>query len=178
MPHPAIASRSGIASRAAVARTVEVLEAFQHRLMAAHVDEFTAVDLTMAQAKLLYVVMAAGELSLSEIAGRLRVTASTASGAVDHLVGLGLLSRVEDPSDRRQIRVSITALGLKTIEQISELGARQMTALFELMRDDDLDIVQQAIRIMADAVAALEAAPATIPEPTTNPEPTANPNPA
>jgi hypothetical protein len=53
-----------------------------------------------------------------------------------------------------------------------------MTALFELMRDDDLDIVQQAIRIMADAVAALEAAPATIPEPTTNPEPTANPNPA
>jgi len=150
---------AGAGNRPAIARTVALFEAFQHRLMAAHAEEFTAVDLTMAQAKLLYVVMAAGELSLAEIAARLRVTSSTTSGAVDHLVGLGLLSRVEDPTNRRQICVSITPLGLGTIEQISELGARQMTALFERMRDEDLDVVQRAIGILSDAVAALEADP-------------------
>jgi DNA-binding MarR family transcriptional regulator len=139
-------------SRPAIERTIASFEALQHRLMAVHAEEFATVDLTMAQAKLLYVVMAAGELSLSEIAGRLRVTPSTASGAVDHLVGLGLLSRVEDPSNRRQIRVSITPLGSRTIEQISELGTRQMTALFQNVSDADLEVVQRAIGILSDAV--------------------------
>ena len=139
---------------------------FQHRLMAVHAEEFASVDLTMAQAKLLYVVMAAGELSLSEIAGRLRVTPSTASGAVDHLVGLGLLSRVEDPSNRRQIRVSLTPRGLKAIREISELGTRQMTALFQNVSDENLEVVQRAIRILSDAVDAMGADPVTTTNPT------------
>lgn len=149
-------SGSPAASRPALARAVARFEAFQHRLMAAHAEEFTAVDLTMAQAKLLYVVMAAGELRLGDIAGRLGVTPSTASGAVEHLVGLGLLSRSEDPANRRQVRVSITPLGLATIEQISELGTRQMTALFELMSDADLEVVHRAIEIMSSAIDDLE----------------------
>ena len=146
-------------SRPAIARTIASFEAFQHRLMAVHAEEFATVDLTMAQAKLLYVVMAAGELSLSEIATRLRVTASTASGAVDHLVGLGLLSREEDSSNRRQIRVGITAHGIRTIDQISELGTRQMSALFQQVSDEDLEVVQQAIAILSDAVEAVTADP-------------------
>ena len=144
-------------ARPAVGRAVARFEALQHRLMVAHADEFTTVDLTMAQAKLLYVVMAAGELSLSEIAGRLRVTPSTASGAVDHLVGLGLLTRADDPANRRQIRVSITQPGLDTIERISELGKRQMTALFSVIADRDLAVLERAIRILSDAAANLEA---------------------
>lgn len=143
-------------ARPEVVRTVARFEAFQHSLMAAHADEFTSVDLTMAQAKLLYVVMATRELSLSEIAARLRVTPSTASGAVDHLVGLGLLTRADDPANRRQIRVSITPLGIQTIERISELGVRQMSALFSVITDVDLEVVERAIGIMANAVTVLE----------------------
>lgn len=139
-------------SRPAVDRTIAAFEAFQQRLMAVHVAEFTTLDLTMAQAKLLYVVMAAGELSLGEIAGQLRVTASTASGAVDHLVGLGLLSRTDDPTDRRQLRVSVTDLGRQTIEGLRELSERQLRALFEVISDADLEVVANAIRVMSDAV--------------------------
>ena len=120
---------------------MRAFEAFQQRLMAVHVTEFTTLDLTMAQAKLLYVVMAAGPLSLGEIASRLRITASTASGAVDHLVGLGLLSRADDPTDRRQLRVSVTGHGRKTIAQMRELSQRQLRALFEVISDADLDVV-------------------------------------
>lgn len=140
--------------RPTVDGTIAAFEAFQLRLMAVHVAEFTTLDLTMAQAKLLYVVMAAGELSLSEIASQLRVTASTASGAVDRLVDLRLLSRTDDPSDRRQLRVSVTPLGTQTIEQIRELSTRQLRALFEVLSDDDLGIVSRAIQILSDAVAA------------------------
>jgi DNA-binding MarR family transcriptional regulator len=152
-------------ARPAVAQTVARFEAFQHRLMAAHAEEFATVDLTMAQAKVLYVVMATGDLSLTEIASRLHVTPSTMSGAVDHLVGLGLLSRADDPTNRRQIRISITPLGLETLDRLSELGKRQMAALFSLISDADLDVVGRAIDLMAAAVASLDAAadPNTIP---------------
>ena len=122
--------------------------------MAAHAPEFTAVDLTMAQAKLLYVVTATGDLSMSEIAGRLGVTSSTASGAVDHLVSLGLLNRIDDPANRRQVQVSVTPFGRETLEQMRELNTKQLRALFDLVGDADLQVVEQAIQILTDAIAA------------------------
>ena len=83
--------------RPAVTRALAAMEVFQQRLMALHATEFTTLDITMAQAKLLYVVATAGELSMSEIAQQLGVTISTTSGAVERLVELGLLARTEDP---------------------------------------------------------------------------------
>ena len=133
---------------------MEAFAAFEQRLMAVHAPEFTAVDLTMAQAKLLYVVTAAGDLSMSEIAQRLGVTISTASGAVDHLVSVGLLDRIDDPANRRQVRVSVTPFGLETLERLRELSTRQLRALFDLVGDDDLAVVERAIRILTEAVDA------------------------
>jgi DNA-binding MarR family transcriptional regulator len=142
--------------RPALDRTVAAFEAFQPRLMAAHEAEFTTTDLTMAQAKLLYVVTVRGELSLSDIAAHLNVTLSTASGAVDHLVGLGMLTRADDPANRRQVRVSATPLGRDTLEQIRELGMHQLRALLERVDDASLEIVERAIRILTDALEAQE----------------------
>ena len=139
-------------TRPALDRALEAFEVLQHRLMAVHAPEFTSVDLTMAQAKLLYVVTASGDLSMSEIASRLGVTISTASGAVDHLVSVGLLSRVDDPANRRQVVVSVTPFGLETLEQLRELSTRQLRALFEVVGDDDLAVIERSIRILADAV--------------------------
>jgi DNA-binding MarR family transcriptional regulator len=141
-------------TRPALDSALEAFEAFEQRLMAVHAPEFTAVDLTMAQAKLLYVVTASGDLSMSEIAARLGVTISTASGAVDHLVSLGLLSRIDEPANRRQVRVSVTPLGLETLEQMRELSTRQLRALFDLVADADLAVVERAIRILTRAVDA------------------------
>jgi DNA-binding MarR family transcriptional regulator len=138
--------------RPALEQAMQAFEDFEHRLMAVHAPEFTAVDLTMAQAKLLYVVTAAGDLSMSEIALRLGVTISTASGAVDHLVSVGLLNRVDDPSNRRQVLVSVTPFGLETLERLRELSSRQLRALFDLVGDEDLAVIERAIRILTQAV--------------------------
>ena len=149
-------------SRPALDRALEAFEVLQQRLMAVHAPEFTAVDLTMAQAKLLYVVTASGDLSMSEIAHRLGVTISTASGAVDHLVSIGLLSRVDDPANRRQVVVSVTPFGLETLEQLRELGTRQLRTLLEAVRDDgDLAAIERAMRILSDALEGSASAPAS-----------------
>ena len=150
-------------ARPAVGRAVEAYEAFEQRLMAVHAPDFTAFDLTMAQAKLLYVVTASGDLSMSEIAARLGVTISTASGAVDHLVSAGLLSRVDDPANRRQVRVSVTPRGREALEHLRELTTRQLQELLNPLDDDQLDVVERAIRILTDAIA--------VPETAANPSP-------
>jgi DNA-binding MarR family transcriptional regulator len=156
--------------RPAVERALQAFEAFEQRIMAVHAPEFTSIDLTMAQAKLLYVVTASGDLSMSEIALRLGVTISTASGAVDHLVSIGLLSRIDDPANRRQVRVSVTPLGVETLEQLRELSTRQLRALFEVVGDDDLTVVEHAIRILTEAAntaASPTATPSIAASPTT-----------
>ncbi len=121
--------------RPAVQDALDAFEELQQRLMSVHAPDFAALDITMAQAKLLYVVTASRELTMSDIAQRLGVTISTASGSVDHLVSLGLLRRVDDPANRRQVHVSVTALGLERLEQLRELGTRQLRALYEAMTD-------------------------------------------
>jgi DNA-binding MarR family transcriptional regulator len=163
-----------LTERPALARAMAAFELFEQRLVALHVPEFTNLDITMAQAKLLYVLMAAGELSMSETAHRLGVTISTASGAVEHLVALGLLARSDDPNNRRQVRVSLTETGAQTLEQMRELSMRHLLALCSLVGDEDLAVVEHATQILADAalVAAQQPLPATASTATPNAETT------
>ena len=70
--------------------------------------DFGDVGITMAQAKVLH-VLAAGPIHMSELVARLRVTPSTTSGLVEKLVDQGLAARADDPADRRQVIVSVTA---------------------------------------------------------------------
>ncbi len=147
--------RSRDDERPALRRALAAFERFQQQLMSSHVPEFTSLDITMAQAKLLYVVTVAGALTMSETAQRLGVSISTASGAVDHLVGLGLLARADDPENRRQVRVSVTDEGTRTLEQLRELSTRHIRELIGRLDDADLDLIERATTILAEAAAML-----------------------
>jgi DNA-binding MarR family transcriptional regulator len=125
---------------------------FQTRLMTVHAIELSSIELTMAQAKLLYLVAATGGLSLSEIAGRLGISLSTASGAVDRLVDLGLLDRATVPSNRRQVQVSVTPAGIEALEQFHELSERQMRAFLERVDEADLALIERALDVLAAAI--------------------------
>jgi DNA-binding MarR family transcriptional regulator len=135
-------------------QTLRALAVLEQRLMAAHVADFTAVEVTMAQAKLLYVVISGGPQTMSEIAAHLGISISTASGAVDHLVQMGLLARTEDPRSRRQVQVSATPDGVQAIEQMRDLGARHFRALLGRLAERDLRTVERAIRILTAAIPA------------------------
>jgi len=140
------------AGPAAIQRAIDAFEQLQHRLMEVHAPEFTALDLTMAQAKLLYVLAVGRELTLSETAARLHVSMSTASAAVDHLVSRALVARREDPDNRRQLRISLTSAGADALEQLRELGIRPLRTLFQTIDAAGLAVIEQAIQILDDAV--------------------------
>jgi DNA-binding MarR family transcriptional regulator len=130
-------------------------ETLMQRLADSHAPEFLEIAVTMPQAKLLYLLGAAGELHMSDLVHRLGVSLSTISGLVDKVVDQGLASRREDPVDRRQVVVALTPAGRDFIDRFRELNARQMRELLELLGDDDLASVRDALAALATAAADL-----------------------
>jgi DNA-binding MarR family transcriptional regulator len=136
----------------AVDAVVEHYEALMHRLIAGHATDFTEVGITMSQAKVLYVVMAAGELRMSELAARLGIGSSSASGLADRLVELGLLVRGDDPADRRQVVVTTTPEAAALMERFRELNQRQLRELLTRLAPDELDIVDRSLEVLGRAI--------------------------
>jgi DNA-binding MarR family transcriptional regulator len=155
-----VTTRSASSKRPADAdldRVVSVFDRLMHRLMAGHAPELNAIDLTMSQTKAMYLVLAAGRLRMSELAGRLGVSSSTATGVVDALVGQGMLARHEDPSDRRQVVVTATAEAEATLERFRELNSRRMRGMLSHVAADDLDVIERALHVLDAALAADQA---------------------
>ena len=129
-----------------------------HRLADNHAPEFLEIDITMPQAKLLYLIGAAGELHMSEIVGRLGVSLSTVSGLVDRVVDHGLATRREDPADRRQVVVGLTPEGADFIDRFRELNARQMRDMLAVLDATELEQVRSALAALDRAATRLATA--------------------
>jgi DNA-binding MarR family transcriptional regulator len=140
---------------AVVDEVIAGYETLMQRLADSHAPEFLEIAITMPQAKLLYLLGAAGELHMSDLVQRLGVSLSTISGLVDKVVDQGLASRRDDPVDRRQVVVALTPAGRDFIDRFRELNARQMRELLELLGDHDLAQVRDALAALATAAAHL-----------------------
>ena len=88
-------------------------ETLMRHAAGSHAPEFLGVDVTMPQAKVLYLVSLQPDLPMSAIAARLGVGPPAVSGLVDRLVALGYVERREDPGDRRQQLISTTEACLR-----------------------------------------------------------------
>ena len=85
---------------------------------------------------------------ITDVTGNAFASKQTLSQLIDGLVEGGLLSRSEDPSDRRKVEVSITAEGR---DALSRFEAVQMGLLHSLMED----IPDDELRKLAEGLAAL-----------------------
>ncbi len=138
---------------ARIERVVASYELLMHRIASWHAPDLMEVAVTMSQAKVLYLADASHGVRMSELAARLGVSISTTSGLVDRLVDHGLLTRHDDPADRRQVVVTITPTGLADLERFRELNAAQLRRLLERLGDPDLDVVERATFLLAAAAA-------------------------
>ena len=136
---------------AAIERVIAGYEELMHRLADGHAPEFLEIAVTMPQAKLLYLLGAAGEMHMSDLVARLGVSLSTISGLVDRIVDHGLASRRDDPVDRRQVVVGLTPAGSAFIDHFRELNARQMRELLVNLDDEDLEHVRIGLEALARA---------------------------
>jgi DNA-binding MarR family transcriptional regulator len=151
---------------ARAARLRDAMSAFDglmQRMAASHAPEIPEVDVTMSQAKVLFLVYGLGPLRMSDLTARLGVTPSTTSELVERLVEAGLVERRDDPADRRSVILTMTGAGAASLDRMRELNARQLEVLLDRVSDDDLAVVDRALHILTAAIDAM-------PDPRKDPE--------
>lgn len=138
----------------------EVVREYEHlssRMADFSGPTFLGLDITMAQAKVLYLVRATGSIQMSELVARLGVTVPTVSGIVDRLVERELVVRRGTPDDRRRVVVEITPSGVELIDGMRDLSAGQMFGLLAVMDEEELLTFVAFLRMLQSALARFAA---------------------
>lgn len=80
--------------------------------------------------------IAGGSRQVSAVAGHCGRHVSSASRLVDQLVSNGFVDRVEDPDDRRAVRLTLTARGRDVVERIEAAQADLLAHGLAQLGDD------------------------------------------
>jgi DNA-binding MarR family transcriptional regulator len=123
----------------------------QHLFAYDRSDPLFASQLTMPQLKILLLLYRLGETSGRELAGLLGVSLATMSGMVDRLVAHDLVTRAEDPSDRRVRRITLSSTGQEMIGSIITAGKEKQARLLRRLTDAELRTVADAMQAMIRA---------------------------
>jgi DNA-binding MarR family transcriptional regulator len=95
----------------------------------AEVDEVV----TPPQLRVLVMIASRGPLNLGAVARVLGVHASNATRACDRLVAAGLLSRQDDPADRRNLYLELTAQGQALVDGVMDRRRRAIAEVLDRM---------------------------------------------
>ena len=109
------------------------------------------IPLTMPQFKTLLIVSASANITVGQLAREIGVGLPTASGIIDRLYDQGMVTRSEDPKDRRITRVDATERGRELVEQLNNNGRDTWRKLLERLDYDELQTVARAIEILSNA---------------------------
>lgn len=109
--------------------------------------------LTLPQLVTLHILEHAGVRTISAIASALRLSPAATSHLIDRLVTGGFVGRIEDPQDRRQKRVTITAVGRRLVERVQRERTREMT---EAVAGLSPEVCREFGRVLSRVIGELE----------------------
>ncbi|MFN8473036.1 MAG: MarR family transcriptional regulator [Anaerolineae bacterium] len=106
------------------------------------------VDLTMAQARALYVIASEGTTHGRVLAQALGIGAPAVSKLVDQLVERGMVSRREDADDRRVVWLQPTDEGQALVDQLTLSQMEGLRNIVAALSPAELRVVTEAWRIL------------------------------
>lgn len=128
--------------------TRDVHAVFLHLMRRAHGEVFRAIadlDLSLTQIKTLHTLDDAGELPVTGLADALGVSLPAMSRCVDGLHARGLVSREENPDDRRCKRVSVTAPGRDVPRRLHEARLSHIEEFVAGLEPDEAERLAAAL---------------------------------
>lgn len=108
-------------------------------------------DVTLPQFRALVVLAVRGAQRSVDIADELRVNPSTGTRMCDRLVRKGLIKRVRSTSDRRVVRLRLTAHGHDIVEQVVSRRRAELEQLVAATADLWQPAVLEALNAFAAA---------------------------
>jgi DNA-binding MarR family transcriptional regulator len=110
----------------------------------------SAHGVTLPQFRML-VVLEAGQQNLGGLAAALDVAPSTATRMVDRLVDAGLVYRAIPAGNRREISLTLTPSGRRTVRTVTARRRRDLRRVIEHVPTDRREAVTQAMTDFAEA---------------------------
>jgi DNA-binding MarR family transcriptional regulator len=106
---------------------------------------WTDSGLTLTQLRSLFLIANKGSTNFRKLAEALGVTPSNVTGIVDRLVEQGLVSRTQNPEDRREMTLQATDKGQAVVSNLKEVGIKHMTHILSLLSLEELSALIQGL---------------------------------
>jgi DNA-binding MarR family transcriptional regulator len=118
----------------------EIFNNFQKmgNLGAFKMEAWLELDLTIVQLKCLFFIDAEGSTHFKSLADALGVTPPSITGIIDRLVGQGLVSREENPENRRMQILKMTTKGKDLLTKLIEIRKGAMRSVIGQLSPQDL----------------------------------------
>jgi DNA-binding MarR family transcriptional regulator len=125
------------------AELIAALEQLHHPIMVKQFPRLAGkmhgVELSFSQLVAVSVVGNEGPCTITKIAAKVDLSHTATSRMVDRLVNAGLLKRSEDPTDRRQKRIEVTAKGAAFLPEVRSASIEAYNELLATVPDELAD---------------------------------------
>jgi DNA-binding MarR family transcriptional regulator len=111
----------------------------------------TETTVTLAQFRMLAVLDGNGETEVSRLAEALRVSSSSALRMVDRMLAAGLLTRHEDPANRRAMVIGLSRSGAEVVWRVTDRRRAAIARIVRQMPTDRRAELIEALNAFADA---------------------------
>jgi len=109
------------------------------------VEEVCSEQITLGQVRCLCFILAHERVTIGDISRGMGISYPAATKAISRLVEKGLAARKHDPSDRRNIFVSITPAGKEMTDRIKPEKLKRLGALLDKLDPEELNFLRRGI---------------------------------
>jgi len=114
-------------------------------------DAWMELSLTIAQLKSLVFIAREENPNFRQLAAALDVTPACVTGIIERLVEQELVSRTENPEDRRMLLLRVTDKGQKLLTGLREKQISRISDIMENLNEDDLAALVKGLSALHQA---------------------------
>ena len=115
---------------------------------------------TVTQFRTLVVLDSRGEINLNSLAEALDVNSSTALRMIDRLLVAGLVTRRENPNNRREVLLGLSAEGARIVDIVTKSRRSEIARIVTAMPNERRSELIAALHAFADAAGEPQPLPA------------------
>jgi DNA-binding MarR family transcriptional regulator len=134
-----------------VEEIIELQRQVNRALRRSESDAWMELTLTIAQLKSLFFISNERSTNFTGLARALRVTPSNVTGIVDRLVERGLVSRRENPENRRMLALELTDKGETLLASLRERKIGSFQRVLSCLSEEQLATLAQGLMFLASA---------------------------
>jgi DNA-binding MarR family transcriptional regulator len=156
-------TRTGVdgTRRADVDDLVTVMLTASRALVAVSVKSLAEAEdaVTLTQFRTLVVLESNDRINLNGLAETLGVNSSTAMRMIDRLLAADLVTRRDNPANRREVVLGLTPQGQNLVRKVTARRRAEIARIVKAMPHDQRDAMVSALRAFTEAAGEPDAAP-------------------